>query len=330
MLLPGKLPADFLKTCIQHTGTEDPRVLIGPRFGEDCAVLDMGEQCLVVKTDPVTFTAEDVGWYAVHINANDVATMGAKPAWFQAFLLFPPDTSEHSVRQVFTQIAATCLDLGIAVTGGHTEVTPSVTQPIVVGNMAGVVAKDRLVTTQGVRAGDIVVMTKTTGLEGTSIVFAEKRQELEKILSPELQHEAQHLRQSWGISIVPEALSAAQHGATAMHDPTEGGVAMGLYEMTVVSGLGMQIDLDAIPTLPSTRAICEHFNIDPLGLISSGSLLLTISADQWPRLEGIFQSAHIPARSIGTVTPEAGIRAWRNGREVRFVYSERDEVLKVL
>ena len=330
MLLPGKLPADFLKTCITHAGTEDPRVLIGPRFGEDCAVLDMGEQYLVVTTDPVTFTTEDLGWYAVHINANDVATMGAKPAWFQACLLFPPDTSEHSVRQVFAQIDSTCRDLGISVTGGHTEVTAAVSQPIVVGNMTGVVAKDRLVTTQGVRAGDLVVMTKTAGLEGTGIVFAEKHKELTDILAPELQDEARHLRATWGISIVKEALLAAQYGATAMHDPTEGGVAMGLYELTVVSGLGMQFDLDAIPTLPSTRAICEHFNINPLGLISSGTLLLTIPADKWPNLEQIFQSANIPAQVIGSITPEAGIRARRNGQEVRFVYSERDELLKVL
>ena len=330
MLLPGKLPTDFLKTCITHAGTEDPRVLIGPRFGEDCAVIDIGAQYLVVKTDPVTFTAADVGWYAVHINANDVATMGAQPAWFQTCLLFPPDTPEESVRQVFAQIDSTCRDLGITVTGGHTEVTASVTQPVVVGNMTGVVAKDRLVTTQGVRAGDLVVMTKTAGLEGTSIVFTEKHKELEDILPPELQREAQHIRETWGISIVKEALLAAQYGATAMHDPTEGGVAMGLYELTAVSGLGMQLDLDAIPTLPSTRAICEHFSINPLGLISSGTLLLTISADNWPSLENIFQSENIPAQVIGTVTPEAGIQARRNGQEVRFVYSERDELLKVL
>ena len=330
MLLPGKLPTDFLKTCITHAGTEDPRVLIGPRFGEDCAVIDIGAQYLVVKTDPVTFTAADVGWYAVHINANDVATMGAQPAWFQTCLLFPPDTPEESVRQVFAQIDSTCRDLGITVTGGHTEVTASVTQPVVVGNMTGVVAKDRLVTTQGVRAGDLVVMTKTAGLEGTSIVFTEKQKELDNILPPELQSEAQHIRETWGISIVKEALLAAQYGATAMHDPTEGGVAMGLYELTAVSDLGMQLDLDAIPILPSTRAICEHFSINPLGLISSGTLLLTIAADKWPTLERIFQSENIPARVIGSVTPEAGIRARRSGQEVRFVYSERDELLKVL
>ena len=330
MLLPGKLPTEFLKTCIKQTGTEDPHVLVGPRFGEDCAVIDVGEQYLVVKTDPVTFTAENVGWYAVHINANDVATMGAKPAWFQSCLLFPPDTLEETVRQVFAQVDSTCRDLGIAVTGGHTEVTESVTQPVVVGNMTGVVAKDRLVTTAGVQAGDLVIMTKTAGLEGTSILFTEKQKELETVLPSDLQREAGQVKDTFGISIVREALLAAEHGCTAMHDPTEGGVAMGLYELTVVSGLGLQINLDKIPTLPSTKAICEHFEVNPLGLISSGTLLLTIPSENWISLKKAFQSENIPAQVIGIVTRETGIQARLNGQPTQFAYSERDELVKVL
>ena len=121
MLPIGKLPVDFLKICIAHTGNEDPRVLIGPRFGEDCAVVDIGHQYLVVKTDPVTFTAGKLGWYAVHINANDIATMGARPQWFQSCLLFPPGTGAETIRQVFQQIDETSRTLGVTVTGGHTE-----------------------------------------------------------------------------------------------------------------------------------------------------------------------------------------------------------------
>ena len=199
MLLPGKLPTDFPKTCITQTGTVDPRVHIGPRFGEYCAVIDVGEHYLVVKTDPVAFTAADVGRYAVHINANDVATMGVKPAWFQTCLLFPPDTSEDVVQNVFAQIDSTCRDLATAVTGGHTEVTASVTQPVVVDNMTSIVAKDRLVTIAGVKVGDAVVITKTAGLEGTSILVSEKREELETILRLDLQDEARHIKETFSI-----------------------------------------------------------------------------------------------------------------------------------
>ena len=329
MLPLGKLPIAFLKTCISQTGRQDSRVLIGPRFGEDCAVIDVGEQYLVVKTDPVTFTAEDVGWYAVHINANDVATMGARPTWFQTCLLFPPDTAEETVRQTFAQIDSTCRDLGIAVTGGHTEITASVSQPVVVGNMSGLVAKDKLITTEGTRVGDLIIVTKTAGLEGTSILFAEKRQELGSVLSTKLQHEAQQIRTTFGISIVKEALLAAQHGATAMHDPTEGGVAMGLYELAAASGLGMQIELDKIPTLPSTTSICHHFGINPLGLISSGTLLLTIASEKWRGLEKVLQTEGIPSKVIGTISKEPGIQARLNGKPVPFAHSETDELVKV-
>ena len=329
MLTPGKLPIGFLKTCIALNGAPDSRVLIGPRFGEDCAVIDLGSQYLITKTDPVTFATEEIGWYAVHVNANDVATMGARPRWFQACLLFPPGTREETVRQVFVQIDAASKELGIAVTGGHTEVTSAVTQPVVIGDMHGVVDKDRLVTSSGARPGDLVVMTKTAGIEGTSILAAEKATELRSHLDESLRQEAVRLRHAPGISVVKEALLAAEYGTTAMHDPTEGGIAMGLYELATVSGIGITLDVDAIPILPVTQTICRFFNLNPLGLISSGTLLLTVPPDRWPTLQSVFQSAGITAREIGTARQDRGINAFSGGEPVPFTYSETDELAKV-
>ena len=330
MLTPGKLPVDLLKTCFALTGASDSRVLIGPRFGEDCAVIDLGAQYLITKTDPVTFTAEEIGWYAVHVNANDVATMGARPLWFQACLLFPPRTTEELVRQVFAQIDATSKALGIAVTGGHTEVTSAVTRPVVIGDMHGVVDKDRLVTSGGARPSDLVVMTKSAGIEGTSILAAEKAAELRSHLDEPLQQEALRLRRTPGISVVTEALLAAGHGVTAMHDPTEGGVAMGLYELATASAVGIALDLDAIPILAVTQAICRHFGLNPLGLISSGTLLLTIPPERWPGLRDTLQVQGIPAQVIGTACQERGISAFSSGTPTPFTYSETDELAKVL
>ena len=330
MLTIGKLPVDFLKTCLTHSGIADPRVLIGPRFGEDCAVIDLGAQYLVVKTDPVTFTADNVGWYAVHVNANDIATMGARPAWFQTCLLFPPDTAEEMVRNVFQQIDQTSRELGIAVTGGHTEVTRAVSQPVVIGNMFGTVAKDRLVTSDGAQLADLIVMTKTAGIEGTSVLATEKAAELQAHLEPALWQEAQSLGKRFGISVVKEALIAAEHGATAMHDPTEGGIAMGLYEMASACGKGFRLDLDAIPILPATQAVCDYFKLNPLGLISSGTLLLTIPPDRWPKLQEALVAEEIAARVIGEVGQGSGVLAFVNSQPVEFVYSETDELAKVL
>ena len=330
MLTPGKLPVALLKTCIALNGAPDPRVLIGPRFGEDCAVIDLGTQYLITKTDPVTFATEEIGWYAVHVNANDVATMGARPRWFQACLLFPPGTPEDTVRQVFVQIDAASKELGIAVTGGHTEVTQAVTQPVVIGDMHGVVDKDRLITSGGARPGDLIVMTKTAGIEGTSILAAEKAADLRLHLDESLRQEALRLRHTPGISVVKEALLAAEHGATAMHDPTEGGIAMGLYELATASEVGIMLDLDAIPVLPVTQTICRFFNLNPLGLISSGTLLLTIPPDRWPALRDTFQAQGIAAQVIGTARQESSIAAFAGGKPAPFTYSETDELAKVL
>lgn len=330
MLTSGKLPVSLLKTCIALTGASDPRVRIGPRFGEDCAVIDLDSQYLITKTDPVTFTAAEVGWYAVHVNANDVATMGACPLWFQACSLFPPETTEGAVRHVFTQIDAACKELGIAVTGGHTEVTAAVTRTVVIGDMHGLVAKDRLVTSGGARPGDLVVMTKTAGIEGTSILATEKAADLGPHLDEAALHAATQLRYVPGISVVKEALLAAEHGATAMHDPTEGGIAMGLYELATASEVGLSLDLDAIPVLPATRTICHFFGLNPLGLISSGALLLTIPAERWSRLQRAFHDQSIPAQVLGTVCQGGDIRAFSGGRPVGFTYSEKDELAKVL
>ncbi|MGE0823172.1 MAG: AIR synthase family protein [Candidatus Binatia bacterium] len=330
MLPVGKLPITLLKTCITATGAPDARVLIGPRFGEDCAVIDVGEQYLITKTDPVTFTAENVGWYAVHVNANDVATMGARPCWFQTCLLFPPDTEEATVRHVFRQIDLTCRELGIAVTGGHTEVTTAVTRPVVVGDMHGIVAKNRLVSSAGARPGDLVVMTKTAGLEGTSILATEKQRDLQSVFNQSLLQQALQLRHIPGISVVKEALLAAEHGVTAMHDPTEGGIAMGLYELSTASEVGLTLDLDAIPILPATQQLCRFFRINPLGLISSGTLLFTIPRDCWTLLEKELTTHHIQVSVIGTVDPGTEIRAFSGGKYEKFTYSETDEIAKVL
>jgi len=330
MLTLGKLPVALLKRYITQQGTPDPAVIIGPRFGEDCAVIDLGNQYLITKTDPITFATEEIGWYAVHVNANDVATMGARPRWFQACLLFPQHTTEETVRRVFSQIDAAAKDLGIAVTGGHTEVTSAVNQPVVVGDMHGLVAKDRLITSSGAHPGDLVVMTKSAGLEGTSILAAEKADTLRSVLDDALRQEALNLRHAPGISVVKEALLAAEHGATAMHDPTEGGIAMGLYELATASEVGLRLDLETIPVLSVTRQICRHFGINPLGLISSGALLLTIPPDRWSPLERIFQSQAIAAQVIGVVRTERGIHALAHGKPAPFPYSEVDELTKVL
>jgi hydrogenase expression/formation protein HypE len=329
-LPPGKLPPTLLQSLLRFRGTPDRRVVLGPAFGEDAAVIDLGTQYLILKSDPVTFTADEVGWYAVNVNANDVAVMGAQPAWFQAAIIVPPGSTPSVVRAIVRDIDRSARALGIAVTGGHTEVSAAVRQPIVAGDMQGVVAREGLVTSSGARVGDLVILTKTAGIEGTSIIARTFAREARSVLGPKGQSEAARFHHRPGISVVTEALLAAGAGATSMHDPTEGGVAAALFELATASHRRFVIDLDRIPVAAHTVRLCARFGLRPLGLIGSGALLLTIGAARADALIRRLRRHHIAAVRIGTVAAGRGVTAYRGSKRVPFVWSQRDELTKLL
>jgi hydrogenase maturation factor len=329
-LLPGKLPAAFLKQLLRFRGAADRRVVLGPGFGRDAAVVDLGNRYLILKSDPVTFTVDEIGWYAVHVNANDVAVMGARPSWFQATIIAPPGTQRSVLRQIAADIDRSARALGIAVTGGHTEISPAVRQPIVAGDMQGVVAYDRLITSAGARIGDALVLTKAAGIEGTAILARTFATEATKILGAPQQRLAARYHHDPGISIVAEATVAANCGASAMHDPTEGGVATGIYELACAAGRRLTIDLDRIPVREPTRRLCAHFGLRPLGLIGSGALLATIPQDKLSKLLRALRRRGIAAERIGSVERGRGVVAREQGKRVRFEWSERDELARVI
>jgi hydrogenase expression/formation protein HypE len=328
-LLPGKLPPALLQRLLRFRGAPDRRVVLGPAFGEDAAVIDLGSEYLILKSDPVTFTAEEIGWYVVHVNANDIAVMGARPAWFQATIIVPPTTASAVVPRIFRDIDRSARSLGIAVTGGHTEVSTAVHQPIVAGDMQGVVRHDALVTSAGARVGDAIIMTKYAGIEGTSILARSRAREAQRVLGVCAQRRAAHFHHRPGISIVAEALLAARSGATAMHDPTEGGVAAALFELATASGKRLVVDLDRIPVHSYTAGLCLHFGLRPLGLIGSGSLLMTLPESQAVRVLRALDRRRIPATVIGTVACGHGVEARRQGKRVRFEWSPRDELTQM-
>jgi hydrogenase maturation factor len=305
-------------------------VLVGPGCGVDAAVVAVGRHRVILKSDPVTFTAERIGWYVVQVNANDVAVMGGRPAWFQPTILVPPGTRPGVVMAIARDVAHACRRLGVAVTGGHTEVTDAVTRPVVAGDMQGPLVASRIVTAGGARPGDWLLLTKAAGLEGSAILAHEQAAELAAALPPPLLRAARRLRQRPGISVVPEALVAARHAVSAMHDPTEGGVRAGLHEIAFASRVRIDVDLDRIPIQPATAAICRHYAIDPLGLIGSGALLVTAPPARGPGLLAAWARAGIAGRTIGRVARGRGVRARRQGRPVPFPWLVRDEIITAL
>lgn len=326
----GKLPPALLQSLLRFRGAPDRRVVLGPAFGEDAAVIDLGSQYLILKSDPVTFTVEEIGWYAVNVNANDVAVMGARPAWFQATIIVPPGSASAVVRSIVRDIDRSARGLGIAVTGGHTEVSPAVQQPIVAGDMQGVVDRKGLVTSSGARPGDAILLTKMAGIEGTSIIARTFAETARAVLGRRGQSEAARFHHAPGISVVREAVLAAATGASSMHDPTEGGVAAALFELATASRKRFVIDLDRIPIHPHTERLCAHFGLLPLGLIGSGALLLTIPATRASSLVGALRRRRIPVACIGSVATGRGVTTHCSGKRVRFVWSPRDELTKLL
>ncbi len=327
---PGKLPLHLLARLLDDVQPSDPRVVVGPRVGEDAALIDFGDRCLVAKTDPITFATDLIGWYMVNVNANDIAAMGATPKWLLATFLLPEAASEAQAAEVFRQVLSASAELGVTLVGGHTEITVGLDRPIAVGAMLGEVDKDRAILSSGVRPGDAVILTKGIALEGTSILAREARDRLaESSVGANLLESAANLLFDPGISVVADArIACSAADVHAMHDPTEGGLSGGLYELAV-AGVGFEIDEAAIPILPECARICESLGLDPLGLIASGSLLVAVDPDDAPAVVNSLRDNGIGSRVIGFANTRAGEVTLRTrSGVVDFPRFERDELAR--
>ncbi len=329
----GKLPADLLQAVLAPHAARDPRVVVGARVGEDAAVLDLGDRYLVAAADPITFATDDLGWYAVTINANDIAVRGATPRWFLATLLLPEGaTDEAAVRRLFAQITEACAAHAVSLVGGHTEVTRGIDRPLVAGTMLGEVAKDRLVTTAGARVGDAVMLTKGVPLEGAAIIAREKeRESLARGVPASVIRTAQGFLRAPGIGVCREAqIACTVAHVHAMHDPTEGGIATALHELAAAADVGLRIEAERIAVLPEGRALCAAFGLDPLGTIASGALLLTLPADESGRVLAALARAAITAQVIGAVVDAAqGVTLVTGARQWPLPTFARDEIARL-
>lgn len=301
-LLPvGKLPMDLLHSLLERFGGHDERVIVGPRVGEDAAVIDMGDRYLVVKSDPITFATDDIGWYVVHINANDLAMMGATPRWLLVTLLLPEGRTDRPlVEGIFAQTSQACRSLGVTLVGGHTEITYGLERPIAVGVLLGEVDRQDLVRSSNVQPGDHLLLSKGIAIEGTAVLARELGAQLAERVGEDLVARARRFLQEPGISVLRDVQAVRQVGLPhAMHDPTEGGLATGLWELAWASDKRLVIDRDQVPVFPETQAICDALELDPLGLLASGALLAAVPPDLSAAMVRALASQGIPARVIG-------------------------------
>lgn len=315
------------RSILRQIHTKREEVLLGAAVGEDCAAIQLAEdEVFVLSADPITGTAEDIGYLAVQVTLNDLASAGAEPVGLLLTVLLPTEITEPEIRQMVQQAEKACSRANVQIVGGHTEITTAVTRPVITATGVGKAKKGKLISTSGAKAGMDIVLTKWIGLEGTSILAKEKKTELLSRFPESFILKAQEFDQM--ISVVPEAAVAVRSGVSAMHDVTEGGIFGALWEMAESSGVGLEIELKKIPVKQETIEICEFFGINPYELISSGSMLM--AAADGNRLVMDLKQAGIASCVIGKAT-EGNDRVICNEEERRFLEPPKtDELYKVL
>ena len=331
-LPPGKIPVDILREVVfKNLGAKRKEVAVGPSSGIDCAVIDVGDKSLVVSMDPITGAIEILGYLAVNVNANDIATFGCQPLFLVSCILLPEKAEKKTVEIISSQMNEAAKDLGIAIVGGHCETTPGLSHPIVVGCMMGITEKGKYVTAAGAKPGDSLILTKSVGIEGTAILASDREAQLKKMLDSNLLENAKEFYKR--ISVVKDATTAFNTGGVhAMHDSTEGGVAGAIHEMADASKLGVRISEDKICVQPETLKICEAYGIDPLQLIASGSLLIAADPDFANRIVRNLRDGNIDAEIIGDFlrSQERRLITRKNGKTEKLQRPFTDQLWRAL
>ncbi|WP_222917716.1 AIR synthase family protein [Natrinema sp. SYSU A 869] len=297
--MPGKVsPDDLLTHVFERTGAAetDETVVQGPADGEDAAAIDWpdGEGTLVVSSDPISLAAKGVGELGVYVASNDVAVSGADPRWLTAVVLLPTGADESVLEQISHDLDAAAREVGASIVGGHSEYVDQLERPLL--SLTAMGATNRFVPTGGAEPGDAVILTKAAGLEGSAILAADFGNELD--IDPEIRERAEGFLAE--ISVVPDARLVRDY-ATAMHDPTEGGVAAGLLEVARASNVRLEVDRDTVPIREETATLCEAAGVDPLRIFGSGALLATVPDDAVAECLVALEDVGIEAAEIGIV-----------------------------
>ncbi|MGD9711128.1 MAG: AIR synthase-related protein [Thermomicrobiales bacterium] len=329
----GKLPMELLARVLGRYDSLDDRVIVGPGVGRDAAVLDFGDVNLVVKSDPITFPSDDSALYLVSVNANDLACLGAVPRWLMVTALLPEGaTTSQMVESLFDDLTEACRQHDITLIGGHTEITSGLERVLLIGTMLGEARPDGLLMPGGARPGDRLILTRPIAVEGTALVAREFSDELRMAFDGEFVERAANLLVKPGISIVDHARALLKTGGvTALHDPTEGGLATGLREIAIASGCGAMVGRDLIPVLPETAMICAHLGVDPLGLLASGSLLAAVRPEHVAEVVEIEWPDGTHPVVLGKLTPaERGFSMVSNGEAAPLPSFATDEFARLL
>lgn len=324
----GKVPIEVLKEIIfSNIKHRRPEVLVRPGIGEDCAVIDFGKYVCVMSTDPITGAIKDIGSLAVHISCNDIASSGVEPLGVMLTAMAPPGTTKEDLDYVMADANKAAASINVEIIGGHTEITNSVNRMIISATAMGKQLKDKLILTRGAEVGDAVFMTKHAGLEGASIIA----KDLERQLKDKIDYDIIKIAQDFvkDISVVREGILAGSIGVNSMHDATEGGILGALWELAEASGVGIEVYGDSINIRRETLEICRALSIDPMKLISSGVMVMTIPEDKKDLLIDAFNGEGIELTEVGKITDKERVLI-KNGVKLKLLPPDADELYKVI
>ncbi|MCI7304541.1 MAG: AIR synthase family protein [Clostridiales Family XIII bacterium] len=330
MLKTGKLDSELLeKIVFNNIKFKRPEVLTRPGIGEDCAVVDFGSYECIMSTDPITAAISEIGRLSIHISCNDIASNGIQPLGIMLAVMLPVGTTEEQIEEMMRQAGEASEELGVEIIGGHTEITPAVTKPVIVSTAIGRGEKWASQHSENMRPGDLIMITKSAGLEGSGIIACDFEEQLQKVLTHEEIEKAKSLLGK--VSVVKEGVAAGKVGTHGMHDVTEGGVLGAVWEMCQIAGTGAELWVDQVPVEPVTRKICDYFDIDYLRLISSGCMIIMVAPDKKEEMAEAMKAAGVEASYIGVIKDSsAGICMNVDGELIEIAPPASDELYKVV
>ncbi|KPU45946.1 hydrogenase isoenzymes formation protein HypE [Oxobacter pfennigii] len=323
----GKLPTEVLEKCvINNIKVKRPEVLVHSAIGEDCSIIGFGEHCCVLSTDPITGSSSSVGYLAVNISCNDIAASGVEPLGVLVTILAPPSVTEKDIYELMEEINEASAKINVEILGGHTEITDAVNRIVVSTTAIGKGPIDKYVTTSGAEADDYIIVTKSAGLEGTSIIASDYEDYLKDKVSQDTISKAKSFIDK--ISVVKEGIIGGKVGVSSMHDVTEGGILGAVWEVAEASGKGFEIYEEFMPIAQETREICRVFGLNPLRLISSGMMLIT-TKNREELLEALSYEG-IDAECIGKITQDKNTRVlFRGGKAQTVLPPQPDELFNI-
>ncbi|MGB4411714.1 MAG: AIR synthase family protein [Atribacterales bacterium] len=323
----GKIsPSALERLVFPFQGKNREEVIWGAQLGRDCGVVQLGRELISLTCDPITGSSFHLGLLATQVVVNDLICSGAEPVALLITLIFPPGITENEIETIMREIDEAGKELGVSIIGGHTEISEAVNRSIIHCTGLGWIKDGYLPDVSKIEAGDYIVMTKGAGIEGTAILFSEKEKEWQNLLDEETINKG---KEFWKMmSVFQEGKIALPFHPHALHDATEGGVLGAIWEACMSRGLGFEIEEGKIPVYPETRVLAQLLDLDPLKLISSGTLII-FTPQPLPLLQALREI--VPAEVIGRVVKDPiKVLIRQNGEKEEIKECPQDELWRVL